>query len=80
MNKFYVLPDSNDKANIIIDDDNVYTLYSYGTPIVKQYPDGSLERLWDSWTATTGRHIKAFCELDKKRFMNLPLNTRTTEF
>jgi len=33
---------------------------------------GELKRLWFSdWTATTGRHIKSFCGLNKKQFMEL---------
>lgn len=36
--------------------------------------NGKVIRLWRGWTATTGRHIKAFCGLNKKEFLNLPLN------
>lgn len=46
-------------------------LLSYGTPIVRRSPNGTLIRLWDGWTATTGKHIKAFCGLDKKSFLAL---------
>lgn len=49
------------------------TLYSYDTPIVRRHGDGSLARLYDGWSATTGRHIKAFCGLTKREFMALPL-------
>lgn len=31
------------------------------------------ERLWGGWSATTGRHIAAFCGMNKKEFTNLPL-------
>lgn len=44
------------------------TLYSYGTKIITRAQDGSLERHWDGWSATTGRHIAAFCGLNKKQF------------
>ena len=47
------------------------TLYSYNTPIIKKLVDGSLVKLWEGWTATTGRHIKAFCGLSKTEYMNL---------
>ena len=60
------------KAAVHIDDDGTATLYSYGTPIIKRATDGTLYRLWNDWTATTGRHIKAFCGLNKSEFMNVP--------
>lgn len=44
------------------------TLYSYGTPICTRRPDGTIKRVWDDWTYTTGCHIKAFCGLNKKQF------------
>lgn len=59
------------KAVVMIDEDGTKTLYSYQTPIIKQSPDGDLTRLYDGWTMTTGRHIKAFCGLNKAQFMNL---------
>lgn len=48
------------------------TLYSYGTAIASKLPDGTIKRLWKDWTATTGRHIAAFCGLNKSAFMALP--------
>lgn len=32
---------------------------------------GELVKLWNGWTATTGRHIQAFCGLNKTAYMNL---------
>lgn len=32
---------------------------------------GELVKLWDGWSATTGRHIKAFCGLNKAAYMAL---------
>lgn len=53
-------------------DDGSQILYSYDTPIIKKYPNGKLTRLYNGdWTMTTGRHIKSFCGLDKKEFLNL---------
>lgn len=43
----------------------------YGTPIVKRLVSGELVKMWDGWTATTGRHIKAFCGLNKAAYMSL---------
>lgn len=60
------------KAKVVIDDDGTETLLSYDTPIIERTADGKLNRLWFSdWTATTGRHIKSFCGLNKKQFMAL---------
>lgn len=59
------------KAVVQVDEDGKETLYSYNTPIVERYPGGRLVKLWDGWTNTTGKHIKAFCGLNKSAFMNL---------
>ena len=59
------------KAIVMVDEDGTQTLYSYQTPIIKKTPKGELIKLYDGWTMTTGRHIKAFCGLDKKQFMSL---------
>lgn len=60
------------KAKVYTSSDGSETLYSYGTAIIKRTPSGSLVRLWGGWSATTGRHIKAFCGLCKSQFMALP--------
>lgn len=44
------------------------TLYSYGTKIMTKNSDGTFTRHWNGWSATTGRHIKAFSGLDKKGY------------
>ncbi len=62
------------KAIIKIDENGVQTLYSYGTAIIKIDENGKLHRIWGGWSATTGRHIKAFCGLNKKEFEALELN------
>lgn len=36
--------------------------------------DGNIIRLWNGWSATTGRHISAFCGLNKKEYLELPFN------
>lgn len=59
------------KALVYLDADGSETLYSYGTRILTRWPDGTLEKLWDGWTATTGRHINAFCGLNKAQYMSL---------
>ena len=76
--KIYELTPTNNqasfygKARVVIDDDGTETLISYDTPIIERTADGKLNRLWfGDWTATTGRHIKSFCRLNKKQFMEL---------
>lgn len=59
------------KAKVIIEDDGTEILYSYDTPIVKRLVNGELIKLYDGWTQTTGKHIKSFCGLNKKEYMNL---------
>lgn len=61
------------KAKVVIDDNGTRTLFSYDTPIIRRETDGSYTRLYDGWTATTGRHILAFCGLNKKQFIELPI-------
>lgn len=59
------------KAVVVVEDNGTETLYSYGTPIIKRLVSGELVKLWSGWSATTGRHIQAFCGLNKAAYMNL---------
>lgn len=59
------------KAVVIVEDNGTEILCSYDTPIIKRLASGELVKLWDGWTATTGRHIQAFCGLNKSAFMEL---------
>lgn len=59
------------KARVLIDDDGSETLYSYDTPIIKRLVSSELVKLWDGWSMTTGRHISAFCGLNKAQYMAL---------
>ncbi len=56
---------------IVQEENGVRTLFSYDTKIISVMPDGSLKKYWNGWTATTGKHIKAFCGLNKKEYMAL---------
>lgn len=47
-------------------------LYSYGTPVLLYSRGGALFRLWGGWSATTGRHIRAFCGMSKGEYTRLP--------
>ena len=52
----------NGKASVIEHDNGVVELKSYNT-IVCRIVNGSFERLWDDYSATTMNHINAFCDL-----------------
>ncbi len=59
------------KAKVLYGNDGTSTLYSYNTPIIRRERDDTLTRLWGGWSATTGKHIKAFCGLSKAGFDSL---------
>ena len=64
------------KAVVQIEENGTKTLLSYGTPIIKRFVSGKMVKLWDGWSATTGRHIKAFCGLNKAGFKKLELEKK----
>lgn len=61
------------KAVVSVNDDGSETLYSYNTPIITRTISGEFRRHWGGWSATTGRHIAAFCGLNKKAFCSIPV-------
>lgn len=67
------LPNMNHKAFVIYEDDGTEILVSYKTPVLKRSKNGQLTRLWNDWSATTGRHISAFCGLKKVDYERLPM-------
>lgn len=76
MSKYELIPTDGrksfyGKAVVMVEDNGTETLYSYNTPIIKRLVSGELVKIWDGWTATTGRHIKAFCGLSKAEYMSL---------
>lgn len=60
------------KAKVAIYEDGTRKLCSYNLGVLRQDPDGTYHRLWGGWSATTGRHIKAFSGLSKAEYMALP--------
>ena len=64
-NKAYIYVNTDEYDNYVI------TLYSYDTPIL-MIDNGVFKRLWNSWSQTTGRHIKAFCGFNRKEFFEIP--------
>lgn len=61
------------KAKIYLEENGDKTLYSYETKILTVKANGEKIRFYDGWTQTTGKHIAAFCSLNKKQFLSLPL-------
>lgn len=61
------------KARVMDFTSGAKVLYSYNTPVIVELPDGKMFDLWGGWSATTGRHIRAFCGLGKKQVLELPL-------
>lgn len=61
------------KAMVYLYSDGAEVLKSYDTNVMRKDPDGTLHRLWSGWSATTGRHIAAFCGLNKKAWDALPV-------
>ena len=59
------------KARVDVQD-GIEVLVSYTTQVAAK-SQGRVYRLWDGWSATTGRHISAFCGLNKAAFEKLPL-------
>ena len=49
-----------DTRSAIVNTEETPALLSYLT-VVCVIRDGKLVRLWDDWSATTSKHVKAFC-------------------
>ena len=78
MVRYELLPDNGrksfyGKAIVERDDDGTETLFSYGVKIMARSANGTMVRMWNDWTATTGTHIKSFCGLTKQEFKKLPM-------
>lgn len=62
------------KALVLTFSDGSKVLQSYSTWVAKIDANGNITRLWGGWSATTGKHIAAFCGLNKREFCALSLN------
>ena len=66
------------KAIVQVDSNGTETLYSYGTKIISKDNTGTLTRTYiGCWSATTGRHIRSFCGLNKAEFEKMPVKPGT---
>lgn len=61
------------KARVRVEDDGSEVLVSYSTDVLRKNTDGTLVRLWNGWSATTGTHIRSYCGMTKKEFEKLPM-------
>ena len=62
------------KAFVVESENGDRTLFSYNTKILTMNSSGEYTRFWGGWSATTGRHIKAFCGMNKAEYTALPIN------
>ena len=53
------------KAKVYVNQDGSETLCGYDTPIITKTVGGDLVKHWSGWSQTTGRHIAAFCGLNR---------------
>lgn len=71
------------RAVVRVYDDGTEVMRSYETDVMAKRPDGTLVRLvkyWNGkdgavseWSNTTGRHIKAFCGINKATYIKMPV-------
>lgn len=59
------------KAKVVVYPNGAQALISYETFVAFKDVDGTVHRLWDDWSATTGSHIKAFTGMNKAQFTKL---------
>ncbi len=59
------------KAVVFHFDNGTDVLRSYNTIIAVRDAQGNVYRTWDEWSVTTGRHIKAFLDMNKNEFTKL---------
>ncbi len=76
INEYYLKPKGNQKSfggkAIVKEYENGdKILFSYLTPVLKQTKEGKLIRLWEGYSATTGRHVESFAGITSKYFKNM---------
>ena len=86
-NMYFLTPTNQksfyEKARVFIFSDDSEILVSYDTAVIFKNPDGELMKLWSEesesresvkllTSATTCRHVMAYCGLNKKDYKNLP--------
>lgn len=64
------------KARVRLEPNGAAVLISYTTPVLRREPSGVYVRLWSGWSATTGKHIRAFAGIGKAEWDKMPVETR----
>jgi hypothetical protein len=59
------------KCIVYVYEDGSETLFSYDTKIITKHTNGTYTRHYNDYTRTTGRHIIAFCGMNKAQFCAL---------
>lgn len=68
------------KAVVIVMNDDTRLLKSYDTIVCSMDSNGNITRYWNDYSATTGRHIAAFCGLNKAEYAALPVEPLPAEY
>lgn len=55
----------------VISTDGIEQLQSYDTIVASMDNKGVIHRHWGDWSATTGRHLRAWQGIDKKQWDNM---------
>ena len=76
VNRYYLEPKGSQKSfggKAIVEEyeNGDKVLLSYLTPVLKKTKDGKLIRLWDGYSATTGRHVEAFAGITGRYFKSM---------
>lgn len=75
INTYYLKPKNQKsfyKKARVIDTDRLQFLKSYETIVaVRDKIDGVVYRTWSGYSASTQKHIKDFCGLNKKEYTNM---------
>jgi hypothetical protein len=76
VNRYYLEPKGSQKSfggKAIVEEyeNGDQVLLSYLTPVLKRTKDGKLIKLWEGYSATTGRHVKAFAGITGSCFKNM---------
>ena len=84
VNRYYLEPKGSQKSfggKAIVEEyeNGDRILLSYLTPVLKQTKDGKLIRLWDGYSATTGRHVEAFAGITGRYFKSMSVQEKEEE-
>lgn len=84
VNRYYLEPKGSQKSfggKAIVEEyeNGDRILLSYLTPVLKQTKDGKLIRLWEGYSATTGKHVKAFAGISGRDFKNMSIREEKEE-